>query len=74
MSEAPVSSHPPIPEVNVGAIVWVQLGNKVLLVRAPGSAYPLPPGGHMEGDEGPEDAALRELFEETGLVPDGRFA
>jgi 8-oxo-dGTP pyrophosphatase MutT (NUDIX family) len=71
MSEASVSSHPAIPEVNVGAIVWVQRGDKVLLVRAPGSAYLLPPGGHMEGEEGPEDAARRELLEETGLVPDG---
>jgi len=60
-----------IATVNVGAIVWVEHGEKVLLVRAPGSAYPLPPGGHMEGGEGPEEAALRELFEETGLVPDG---
>jgi 8-oxo-dGTP pyrophosphatase MutT (NUDIX family) len=27
----------------------------------------LPPGGHIERDELPDDAALREVFEETGL-------
>jgi 8-oxo-dGTP pyrophosphatase MutT (NUDIX family) len=28
----------------------------------------LPPGGHIEADELPDDAALREVEEETGLV------
>ena len=27
----------------------------------------LPPGGHIEPDESPDDAACREVFEETGL-------
>ena len=27
----------------------------------------LPPGGHIEPDELPDDAALREVFEETGI-------
>jgi 8-oxo-dGTP pyrophosphatase MutT (NUDIX family) len=27
----------------------------------------LPPGGHIERDELPDDAAVREVFEETGL-------
>lgn len=71
MSEPSMPSEATIATVNVGAIVWVECGEKVLLVRAPGSVYPLPPGGHMEGEEGPEDAARRELFEETGLIPDG---
>ena len=27
----------------------------------------LPPGGHIERDELPDDAAVREVFEETGI-------
>lgn len=27
----------------------------------------LPPGGHLEADETPENGAIREVFEETGL-------
>ena len=30
----------------------------------------LPPGGHVDRDELPHEAALRETFEETGLRPD----
>ena len=30
----------------------------------------LPPGGHIDRDELPHEAALRETFEETGLRPD----
>lgn len=71
MSEPSKPSEPSIPALNVGAIVFVERDEKVLLVRAPGSSYLLPPGGHMEGEEGPEDAARRELLEETGLEPDG---
>ncbi|MBN2794001.1 MAG: NUDIX domain-containing protein [Clostridia bacterium] len=28
------------------------------------------PGGHIESDEHPEDAAIRELYEETGGIVD----
>ncbi len=28
----------------------------------------MPPGGHIEKDELPDDAALREVFEETGVA------
>lgn len=71
MSAGSPSTAAVIPALNVGAIVWAERAGKVLLVRAPGSSYPLPPGGHLEGEEGPEDTARRELLEETGLVPDG---
>ena len=30
----------------------------------------LPPGGHVDRDELPHEAALRETYEETGLEPD----
>lgn len=38
----------------------------VLLIRDPYRRWGLPKG-HLEGDERPEDAALREVREETGL-------
>ncbi|SDG80067.1 8-oxo-dGTP diphosphatase [Pseudomonas flavescens] len=39
---------------------------KVLLVRKAEAKWTLP-GGKIEANEGPAQAALRELFEETGL-------
>lgn len=39
---------------------------KVLLVRKAEAKWTLP-GGKIEANEGPAEAALRELFEETGL-------
>ncbi|MCH1536845.1 MAG: NUDIX hydrolase [Candidatus Poseidonia sp.] len=41
-------------------------GGKVLFVRHPKRGWEIP-GGHLEEGESPEDALLRELFEETGL-------
>ncbi len=39
---------------------------RVLLIRDPYRKWGLPKG-HLEGEEGPEEAALREVREETGL-------
>jgi 8-oxo-dGTP pyrophosphatase MutT (NUDIX family) len=39
----------------------------VLLHRHPKLGKILPPGGHIEANELPEEAALREVREETGL-------
>lgn len=43
--------------------------NKVLLIhrRKNGDEYFVFPGGGVEDDESPEEAVLREIFEETGL-------
>lgn len=41
-------------------------GGRVLFVEHPQRGWEIP-GGHREGDELPEHALQRELFEETGL-------
>lgn len=43
-------------------------GARVLLIRDPYGKWGLPKG-HLEGEEGPREAALREVTEETGLAP-----
>ncbi|PWI58815.1 NUDIX hydrolase [Sulfoacidibacillus thermotolerans] len=43
-------------------------GDRVLLLFHHKLRRWLPPGGHIEAPELPEDAAIREVFEETGLV------
>ena len=40
---------------------------KILLVKHKKNRKWTQPGGHIEYDETPEDAALREAYEETGL-------
>jgi len=40
---------------------------RVLLTKSAGFNQWLPPGGHIEPDESPRDAAIREMREETGL-------
>ena len=47
--------------------VFVGWEGKVLLHLHRKLAMWLPPGGHVERDEIPDDAAVREVFEETGL-------
>ena len=44
----------------------VQSGRTLLLWHRKVGAW-LPPGGHIDPDELPEDAAIREVIEETGL-------
>ena len=40
---------------------------KILLIKHKKNGKWTQPGGHMEGNETPEEAALREVYEETGL-------
>jgi 8-oxo-dGTP pyrophosphatase MutT (NUDIX family) len=47
--------------------VFVVWEGKVLLHLHRKLGIWLPPGGHIERDELPDDAAVREVFEETGI-------
>jgi 8-oxo-dGTP pyrophosphatase MutT (NUDIX family) len=49
------------------ATTFVVHEGKVLLHRHPKQGLWLPPGGHIERDELPHHAAIREIEEETGL-------
>jgi 8-oxo-dGTP pyrophosphatase MutT (NUDIX family) len=49
------------------ATTYIVHAGKVLLHRHPRQGLWLPPGGHIERDELPHDAAVREIEEETGL-------
>src|SRR5947209_3784275 len=49
------------------ATTFVVRDGKVLLHLHPKQGLWLPPGGHIERDELPDDAARREIEEETGL-------
>ena len=47
---------------------FVVHAGRVLLLWHPKLAMWLPPGGHIDPHELPDDAALREVVEETGIV------
>ena len=56
------------PRVGVGILIHKE--NRVLLVRrrnAHGDGTWSTPGGHLDAGERPEDAAVREALEETGV-------
>jgi len=56
--------------VRVGVAVLITRGNEVLLLRRAnvhGAGSWAPPGGHLEYGEAPEECAMREAKEETGL-------
>ena len=45
----------------------MQTGGHVVFVRHPERGWEIP-GGHLNAEETPEDALIREVHEETGLV------
>lgn len=51
----------------VGCFVYDRKDKKFLLVHHKKLKKWLQPGGHIEPNEDPEQAVLREVFEETGL-------
>ena len=53
---------------DITVAVFVTDGHAVLLHRHPKLGRWLPPGGHIEPNELPDDAARREVLEETGLT------
>jgi len=57
------------PEKSAGGVVLRRIGGRIhaLLIKDPYGNWGLPKG-HLEGTEGPPEAGLREVSEETGLV------
>ena len=54
-------------KIDFTASVYVVHDNTVLLIKHKLLHIWLPPGGHVELDEDPNEAAIREAKEETGL-------
>jgi 8-oxo-dGTP pyrophosphatase MutT (NUDIX family) len=49
------------------AVMVVDADRRLLLVRDAGTGLWATPGGAVDPDESPADAAVREMWEETGL-------
>ena len=54
-------------KIDYAADTYIVNGNTVLLRMHDKSGAWFPPGGHIELDEDPEEAAIREVKEEVGL-------
>lgn len=55
-------------EIDFTAVAYVVYQDKVLMVHHKKLGIWLPPGGHIELDQDPEQALFNELREETGLT------
>jgi len=58
-------------QLKVGAAMLIERDQKLLLLQRtyePWQGSWMLPAGYVEADEDPQDAAQREVFEETGLV------
>ena len=58
-------------QLKVGAAVLIERDNQLLLLQRnhePWKGSWMLPAGYVEVDENPQDAAHREVFEETGLI------
>lgn len=61
-----------VKHITASTLLWCRYedGWRLGLVRHPIQQRLLPPGGHVEPDENTEQAALREVTEETGVEAD----
>jgi ADP-ribose pyrophosphatase YjhB (NUDIX family) len=67
-------STSPLHSVSVSAIVLHPEDGRVLMIKRADNGRWVPPGGVLELDETPEQCAVREVFEETGVrVEAGRL-
>lgn len=55
-------------QITIAAALIIDANKNVLLVRKRGTSFFMQPGGKIEQGETPEDALIRELFEELNLV------
>ena len=55
------------PKICFGASGFLVHEDKILLIKHKKLGFWLPPGGHLDEDELPHQAAEREFWEETGL-------
>ncbi len=62
------SGEPPEIERHLAVSVFVVWRGRVLLHRHRKLGLWLPPGGHVEANEVPDDAAVREALEESGIA------
>lgn len=61
------NSQPTLPTRDFTVAVFVVWRSRVLLHRHPKLGLWLPPGGHIEPNELPDEAATREVLEESGV-------